>query len=54
MKHEIYEDSDIEDYPKEICPNLIHRYGWCIFIGLCVGVAIVTAAAIIIGHALDR
>jgi hypothetical protein len=46
----VYEDSDLDD---EICPNLIHRYGWCILIGLCVGVSIVTAAAIIIGHALD-
>jgi hypothetical protein len=46
----VYEDLDLDD---EIAPNLIHRWGWCILIGLCSAVAIVTAAAVIIGHALD-
>lgn len=53
MKHEIYEDSDVEDYPKDICPNLIHRWGWCTFWSICIAWAIIIGFCFTIGNVLE-
>jgi hypothetical protein len=47
---QVYEDSDLDD---EICPNLIHRFGLYVLIGLCIAVAVVTVGVILTGKFLE-